>query len=162
MKTNINFISRMVTACFFIMILASCESHEQKVDDAFERVKEEKKTIKDSTLISKALVEEPKKAEQIVNKIDTSDDWTKFKKEVEKKILANQNSIKALKSLPDANSRLLKKIAGLEKDNNDLRNQMDEYNEDMKVRLEKFKVQVNHDVNEIGIELKDITITNKK
>jgi len=44
----------------------------------------------------------------------------------------------------------------LEKDNNNLRSQMDEYNEKMKVSFDKFKTTINHDVDEIDIKLKDI------
>ena len=158
---NANFISKIVTACFSIMIFVSCKSHEQKADGAFEIVKQEKLLSKDSNVISKEIIEEPKKAEP-VKKIETQDEWTKFKMETEKKILSNEKKIKEIKVIPNADAKLLRKITSLEKDNNDLRRQLDQYSEDVKVKWENFKATMNHDVNEIDIELKDIKINNKK
>ena len=143
------------------MILVSCASHGQKGDDAFERVKEEKMLPKDSNAISKEIIEEPKKIEPI-KKNETQDEWTKFKIETEKKIISNENKIKAIKIIPNTNAKLLRKVTSLEKDNNDLRRQMDEYKEEVKAKWENFKATMNHDINEIDIELKDMTVNNKK
>ena len=53
-------------------------------------------------------------------------------------------------------------MVSLEKDNNDLRKNMDQYKEEVKVMWENFKTKMNHDVNEIHIELKDIKLNNVK
>lgn len=42
------------------------------------------------------------------------------------------------------------------------RSKMDEYNEEMKVELGKFRVKMNHEVNVIAIELNDKVNKNKK
>ena len=162
MCTNVNFILRIVTVCFSVMILVSCESHEQNTDNAFEQVKEEKmiSNENDSDSVIKEIIEEPKKLESTI-KNENPDEWTKFKIETEKKIRANENKIKEIKGIPNADSKLLRTIISLEKDNNDLRKQMDEYFEEMKVKWENFKTKINHGVNEIGIQLKDIKINNK-
>lgn len=162
MYTNINFFSRIVTVCFSVMILVSCESHEQEKDNAFEQVKEEKMTANEniSDSVIKEIVEEPKKLGSAM-KNENPDEWTKFKIDTEKKIRTNENKIKEIKGIPNADSKLLRTILSLEKDNNDLRKQMDEYHEEMKMKWENFKTKINHDVNEIGIELKDIKINNK-
>ena len=81
---------------------------------------------------------------------------------MEKKILSNENKINQIKSIPGANAKLLRNVAGLEKDNNDLKRMMDEYNEEIKVKWENFKTKMTHNVNEIDIELKDLAINNKK
>jgi hypothetical protein len=156
-----NFTSKVVIGCFYTLALVACESHEQKADDAFEQVKEEKSTINSSPIISNKIIEEPKKAE-LPKKNENSDEWSVFKSEMEKKILVNENKIKALKKTPDASTKLLRKITGLEDDNNNLRKQMDEYHEEMKMKWENFKLKINHDVNEINIELKDMVVNNKK
>ncbi|OFY84766.1 MAG: hypothetical protein A3F72_05775 [Bacteroidetes bacterium RIFCSPLOWO2_12_FULL_35_15] len=144
------------------MILVSCESHEQNTDNAFEQVKEEKmiSNENDSDSVIKEIIEEPKKLESAM-KNENPDEWTKFKIETEKKIRANENKIKEIKGIPNADSKLLRTIISLEKDNNDLRKQMDEYYEEMKVKWENFKTKINHNINEIGIQLKDIKINNK-
>ena len=59
------------------------------------------------------------------------------------------------------NARLLKKVAALEKDNNDLRIEIDKYNEEVKAKWEMFKVSINHHINEIRIDL-DALKKNKK
>lgn len=162
MCTNVNFFLRIVTVCFSVMILVSCESHEQNTDNAFEQVKEEKmiSNENDSDSVIKEIIEEPKKLESAM-KNENPDEWTKFKIETEKKIRANENKIKEIKGIPNADSKLLRTIISLEKDNNDLRKQMDEYYEEMKVKWENFKTKINHNINEIGIQLKDIKINNK-
>jgi len=143
------------------MILVSCGSHEKKTDDAFDRVKKERMLSKDSTIISKAIAPEPKVSE-LVKKNENPDEWTRYKIETEKKIHANEIIIREIKALPKANASLLRKVTGLEKENNDLRVKMDEYNEEVKVKWENFKGTMNHDVNEIGIKLKAMKINNKK
>lgn len=162
MCKNINFISRIVAICTSAMILVSCQSHEQEPDQAFEQVKEEKmfSNKNDSDSIIKKIIKEPKKLESAL-KNENLDEWTTFKMETEKKIRSNENKIKEIKSTPNTDSKLLRAVINLEKDNNDLRKQMDEYKEEMKVKWENFKTKMNHDINEIGIELKDIKINNK-
>ena len=157
---NTNFISIVAKAYFLAMILISCESHEQKVDDAFNHIKEEKMLKNDSNVISKALFQEKIKTKPVIK--NDQDEWVKFKIETEDKILKNEAKIKEIKSIPDMGMGLNRKVAHLEKDNNDLRMEMDEFKEETKVRWENFKLKMDHDANEIGIELKDISINNKK
>lgn len=161
MKNTANFTSIIISCCFSLMIFVSCESLEQKTDDAFELVKEEKMMAKDSFIAEKEITKVPTKVE-VVTKNESVDEWKKFKFETEKRIHINENKIKEIKGIPDSNTKLYRHVATLEKDNNDLRRQMDEYNEEMKVKWESFKVKINHDVNEIGIELQDIQVNNKK
>jgi uncharacterized protein YlxW (UPF0749 family) len=72
---------------------------------------------------------------------------------MEKKIQLNEKTIKEIRGLTDANTDLLKKLTNLEKANNDLRIKIAEYNEEVKVKWEKFKASLNQNVNEIDIEL---------
>jgi hypothetical protein len=141
------------------MVLVACESHEQKADDAFENVKEKKAMMKDS--VTKELVPDSVKTEPL-KEIERPDEWTQFKTETEKKIASNEIKIKKIKSIHNANAKLMKQVMSLEKDNNELRKEMDVYKEEVKVMWENFKTKINHDVNEISIELKDLTINNKK
>jgi hypothetical protein len=157
---KINPFTIIISTCFLSMALFSCESHEQSADDAFENVKEEKTKLKDSVIVAKELIPETNKTEP-VRKTESIDEWTKFKMDAEKKITANEITIKTIKGIPNANAKLLRQVTSLEKDNNDLRKQMDVYKEEVKVMWENFKTKINHDVNEISIELKDLTVNNK-
>lgn len=136
-----------MAVCFCIVILASCESHEKKVDDAFEQVRDERNLLKDNT--------NPRK-EVEVKKYSKPDEWVSFKTETEIKLLTNEKKIKEIKNNANVSSSANKKLVILDKDNNDLRRQMDEYQEEVKVKLENFKAKINHDLNEIAIDLKDM------
>jgi len=161
MKNTANLSSIIISCCFSLIVFVSCESPEQKTDNAFELVKEEKMMAKDSFIVEKEINKVPTKVEVVI-KNESVDEWKKFKFETEKKILVNENKIKEIKGIPDSNTKLYRQVTTLEKNNNDLRKQMDEFNEEMKVKWESFKVKINHDVNEIGIELQDLQVNNKK
>lgn len=161
MYTLRNFILIFLVGYFFVISLFSCTSHEQKADDAFDHVKEEKMLVIDNTKTINDISIDQKKA-AVVEKNNNQDEWTRYKIEMGKKILSNENKIKEIKAMPNSSAKLRRNIASLEKDNNDLKRGMEEYKEEMKVKWENFKTKMNYDVNEIGIELKDLTIKNKK
>lgn len=161
MNLKSNFI--LIIGCSLLTGVVSCESHEQKADEAFEMVKEEKKLTKDTLLTIQDITVEEKKTDVVKEKEkEHLTEWDKFKSETEKKILLNEDLIKEIKGKSNANAKLLKTMVSLEKDNNDLRKNMDQYKEEVKVMWENFKTKMNHDVNEIHIELKDIKLNNVK
>ena len=157
---NTNFMIGLASAFLSISLLPSCDSHEQKPDDAFEIVKEEKKQLLDSDSLAVVLIKDEKKLIQEKNN-DKQDEWLKFKNEIENKIVINERKIKQIKSTPNTNAKLLVKVAHLEQDNNDLRSQMDEYKEEEKLKWEKFQAKMKLDVSDINNELKDISVTEK-
>lgn len=161
MTLNANTISIILTGCLSAMIFISCGSHEQKPDDAFDRVKKERMISNDSNFVSKEIIQESMKTE-VVKKTENPDEWTRFRIETEKKIHLNEKKIKEIRSLPNADASLLRKVSNLEKDNNDQRIRIDKYNEEVKAKWEMFKASMNHNVNEIGIELNTLKINNKK
>lgn len=161
MTLKVNFISIILTGCLSVMIITSCGSHVKKTDDAFDLVKKDRMMTKDSSFVSEKVIQESMKTEP-VKKIETQDEWTKFKLETEKKIRSNEDKIKQIKALPNGNASLRRKLASLEKDNNDMRIRMDEYKEEVKAKWEMFQASMNHNVNEIDIELNAIKADNKK
>ncbi len=144
-----------------IMVFAftACESHERKVDDAFERVKEAKRDFVDTAAIC---VNDNKPGKtRVIIKNEITDEWTVFRNETEKKIKLSESKITELKAKRNSTgnaSKFDKQIARLEQKNNDLRKQMNDYNEEVKAKWVNFKVEMNHDIEEIEIELKDVTI----
>lgn len=154
-----HFISISILSCFCGILVISCESHEQKADHAFELVKEEKMMFPDSANIDQEIIEEPTKV-AFVKKNETLDEWNIFRVEVEKKIRTNELAIKEIKNMSNADLKLLKKMTSIEQDNNDVIKKMDEYKEEEKVRWENFKTTINHNTQEISIELKDIKLNN--
>jgi hypothetical protein len=163
---NLRLNSSFPAICFSILFFTSCQSHEQKADDAFEQVKQEKYKHEPAPVAVQEVIEASKKTEpekiEPDKKNEYQDEWSKFKSEIEKKIILNEIKIKEIKAMPDANSKLLKKVMRLEEDNNALRKDMNDYNEEAKTKWETFKATINHNVNEIDIELKDFTKNKKK
>ena len=155
-----NKIQVVVKCCFAIMLVVSCVSHEQKTDDAYNQFKQEKKISKDSIVSNNKILANALKTESVKTKV-TPDNWTVFINEIERKIHSNEYKIREMKSISEANANLLKKVSTLENNNNDLRKQIDEFNEDMNVKLETFKLKLNHDANEISIELKELKLNNR-
>ncbi len=136
-------------------------------------MKVEKKIDQDSggadVVMQQPIIQEikiPEAASLEVKKADIQvvyqDEWTLFRTETEKKIRINESKIKAIKSAPGTSAKMLDELSGKEKDYNDLRRKLDEYSLEMKETLGKFKVKMNHEVNEISIDLNDLTVNNKK
>lgn len=151
MKTNL--ISILIVTGFILTNLFACESHEKKADDAFEIAKAERGLTKETDTNKKA---------EVITSVKYQSEWSKFKMAIDKEILSNEKRIKDLRSIPNASSSMLKKVSFIEKENNNLKKQMDVYNEEVKLKWENFKVALNHDLNEIIIELKDLKTNNKK
>lgn len=141
--------SIIIKSFLSFIILCSCESHEQKADDAFETFKEDKMTSKDTIIIEKII----SPVESQTYRTEKLSEFEKFKKEIEKKVMANENKIKIIKLTPNPNSKLFKRVLSLENDNKNLKNQFDLYQEELKKNFEIFKNKLNLDVNEIDSEL---------
>lgn len=150
-----------VAALFLMAMVVSCTSREQRNDAAFNRVKQEKKQTNDSAVVNDAMTFEITKPKSVVKK-EITDERTEFKQEISKKIQINQNRIIEIKKSGDNGGDWSKKITELEKQNNGLSILLDEYNKDEKLKWELFQATMNQHVDEIGIELKAITINNKK
>lgn len=148
----------IVTVLFSFMVFVSCESHEQKADEESDSTSG--KSILANDTSKKQIIQVQKKTEPSV-KNESLTDWEKFKIETEKKIVVNENKIKEIKSVPNENVQYFRKVANLEKDNNDLRKQMDDYRTEEKARWEKFKSQMNQDVSDIGKELGEMKVSSK-
>jgi hypothetical protein len=142
---------------FITLTLLSCESHEQKADEAFEKVKAEKSMPMDTVFIEKEFIAEPKKAKEMV-KNEVQDEWLKFKTETEKKIIVNEILIKQIKNTPNLSVKLIRKLLRLEKDNDDIRNQMEEYQIKLKEVWSDFKLKTIANVANIDAELKDLRV----
>ena len=161
MTLKANFTTIILTSCLLVLITTSCGSHKQKPVDAFDLVKKERMMTADSSFVSKEVIQESMKTEP-VKKIETPDEWTKFKNGMEKKIRKNENTIKEIEGLPELNASLRRKVTNLKKANSDMRIRMDEYKEEVKTKWEMFQASMNHTINEIDIELNSLKADNKK
>jgi len=158
----------IIIGYFTINILNSCQSQEQKKNEAFESFREEKSMLKDSLALQKDVISEEKDLiskrivkksikNETIPKVKVLDDWTKFKTEAEKKITDNESKIKQMKGIPDVSLKLLRKVVKEEKANNNLRNKLSSFNHDEKEATEIFKVKMLQDLLEIDNKLIEIS-----
>lgn len=98
-------------------------------------------------------------------RVATTEEWAAYKADVEAKIDANEKRIAELKAKINKPGKLLDKvraerIEALEQRNRDLRLKITAY-ETNKTDWEKFKEEVNHDLDELGKAINDIFTDNK-
>ena len=56
---------------------------------------------------------------------------------------------------------MIRKISDLEQKNTDMKKKLDEYGMEGKDKWDAFKAEFNHDMDELGKALKDLTVDNK-
>lgn len=161
MTLDHNFFKTILTSCLTVALITSCGTRVQKPDDAFTLVKKERMLSKDSSFVSKEVIQASMKTE-VVRKLETVDEWTRFRLETEKKIRQNVNIIEKIKNIPDLSNSMRKKLTNLEKDNNNLKMSLNEYPEEVKAKWEAYKSSTSHHANEIGIELNALITDQKK
>ncbi len=138
------------------VIFTSCQSAAEKADAAEAKVQDAKDELK-----------EARKDENVqAQKAATAEEWVTFRNESQEKIWANEKHIAELKVKMNKPGKLLdaayaKKIDSLEEKNRDLKRRMDAY-EKSQSDWETFKREYNHDMDELGNALKDLTVDNKK
>lgn len=128
--------------------LSSCSSPAEKVENAEGEVTEAKEDLKEAK-------------EDYLLEVET------FRKETAEKVALNNQSIaefKARKALDkkEAKAEYDKKVKALEQKNTDMQKRLDDYQIDGKDNWEKFKIEYNHDMDELGKAFKDLTVKNVK
>ncbi len=135
-------------ACISGPLLTGCNTSSEKVEHAQEDVKDAKMDLKEA-------------------KEDYLVDVENYRKETAEKIEANNQSIAEFKARKEADKKEAReeyneKVAKLEQKNTDLQKKMDDYKMDGKDNWEKFKIEFNHDMEELGQSFKDLTVKNTK
>jgi hypothetical protein len=149
-------IPMVIVGCLGSIAMASCQSHEQKAD-AFTKVKEGRILYADSEIA----LTEPKQIE-VIKTVETPDEWSRYKIETEKQIAINEKKIRGIKGTPNADAKLFKKVSDLEQENTDLRRQLNEYAELLRINLADFKAKMNKDLDAINSDLNDIAASTRK
>lgn len=142
----------VLTCCFSAFVMTSCGPRVQKPDDAFDLVKKERMLSQDSSYVSEEIIQASLKT-QLVKKVETVDEWTKFKLETEKQIRLNGVKIQKIKDKSNLKASQRRKLADLESENNKLKSSLEEYPEAVKAKWEAYKSSMHHNANTIGMEL---------
>lgn len=155
-------LSRLKGICYCtLIILCSCESHEQSADDAFELAKEDRNTFQTVEKAPVKIIPDLKKAAPL-ERVKSLDEWSEFKTQIDTKIAANQHLIKVLKNQHSASTKTFRRITNLEEQNTLLNEQLLEYYNNERMKWLKFKDDINQQVTAIATELGDTTIFPKK
>ncbi|HET7819658.1 MAG TPA: hypothetical protein VFL70_10160 [Bacteroidia bacterium] len=98
-------------------------------------------------------------------KIDSAEDFKKFKKEAEAQINENQKKIAQLKARKwnennENKEKYDKKVLALEQKNNELRRKIETCDNTQTSMWTSFKREFNHDMSELGQALKDLGVDN--
>lgn len=147
-------ITILYLACILIggLSLNGCKTPDEKVNDAQTQVDNAKENLE--KVETKAEVAEMKAA--------NAEEWKIFKNESEAKIKTNEIRISELKSkikrsgypMDDLNA---KRVDTLEMQNKMLQSKVDNYSKTM-TDWETFKKEFNHDLDGLGMALKDFTV----
>jgi hypothetical protein len=155
MKRTIFFLS-VIIALMAGAIFTGCQSSVQKQEAAKAKVQDARQDLNEAQ----------KDANAIGQEVATAEEWETFKKESEVKIRANEVritelNVKMKKPGETFDELYAKKIADLELQNKEMKSRLTAY-EKSQTNWESFKREFNHDMDEIGKALRDLTIDNKK
>lgn len=136
-------------------LFTGCQSSATKEEAANAKVDE----------AQQELLEAQQDADIEAQKVATADEWTEFKIESEIKISEYEIRIKAIRDQMKKPGRTFddlykKRIEQLEQKIADLKTRMNDYEKNQS-GWEVFKREFNHDMDELGIALKDLTVDNK-
>lgn len=97
----------------------------------------------------------------------TAEEWQEFKDDMNEAIKKNDERIAELKLKMKNTGKSIdaeyeENIDALEQKNNDLKFKMEAYKNDANADWESFKREFNHDMDEVGQALKDLTVDNKE
>jgi uncharacterized protein YicC (UPF0701 family) len=143
---------------FAALLFTGCQSPAQKVDNAESNLSDANQNLKDA------------KADEVVanKKAVAAEEWKAFRAETEIKIKDNEVRITELRAQKKTTGKTLdaaytQRIDTLEQKNLGMRTMMDDY-ESTKISSdwEEFKREFNHDMEELGKSLKNLTVSNKK
>lgn len=145
----------VATAFLTGAILTGCQSPAQKEAAARDDLQQAKKDLKE--------VQNDANAE--AQKLANEKDWVTFRSDADITIRNNDIRIAELRVKLKKDGTMLdpmyeKKIVTLEQQNRDLKNRIDYYEKNQS-DWETFKREFNHDMDELGKALKDLTVDNK-
>jgi chromosome segregation ATPase len=134
-------------------ILTGCQTQAEKVENAKEKVQDEKIDLNQA------------KSELKMVERDSINEYQQFKNESEVKITAYEKEIADLKvrianEKKYDNAIMEKKLAVLEQKNKDMKKRLENYKDESKDKWSSFKNEFNHDMEELGKALRGLATKN--
>jgi predicted RNase H-like nuclease (RuvC/YqgF family) len=136
-------------------VLVSCKPSTKEENASQEKVQNAKENVQDA-----------KDSLAVARKAATAEEWQAFKNQTDSIINENEIRIAELKLKMNKTSKSIdakreKNIEALEQKNKDLKVKIETYKNSVDADWQSFKREFNHDVDEMGNALKDITTNNK-
>jgi preprotein translocase subunit SecF len=137
-------------ALFCGLVLTNCNTPTEKVDNAEE-------VVIDANIDANNALE---KANQEYLK-----DMENFRIETAEKFASNDKSVidfntRIVNEKKEAKANYQKQITDLEQKSSDMKKRIDDYKAEGKEKWNIFKTEFNHDMDELGLAFKDLTIKN--
>ena len=137
-------------------VLVGCQTSTKKEEIAKDKVADAREDVQDA---KEELMDARKEA--------TAEEWKAFKDQTNATIHENEMRIADLKAKMKKTGNSIdamyaKKVEELEQKNEDIKVKVETYKNDRNSDWESFKREYNHDMNELGDALRDVTIDNKK
>lgn len=150
MKTIIYIIA--ISTLMFATIVVGCQTSAKKEE-----------TAKDALADARENMEDAKEELMVAKKEATAEEWKKFKVETNSRITENEIRIAALKAKMkntgnSIDAMYVKKIVELEQKNKAVKIKVDSYKNDTSDDWESFKLEYDHNMDQLSQALKDITV----
>jgi peptidoglycan hydrolase CwlO-like protein len=138
----------ILTISISLLLAVSCKSPADKVDDKEKKVEDAQKELNEA-------------------KDDYQKEIEDYRKDINDRIAANDVTITDFNTRIEHDKKEIRneykrQVNELEMKNRDLKRRMDEYKADGKDNWQKFKAEFNHDMDELGNALRDLTKDNVK
>lgn len=145
-----------IALIFAAASFTSCQSSTQKTDAADAKVQDAKKELQ-------AAKEDASDAQKAAN----AEAYRAFKADIDVKIQNNEKQIADLKtSIKNSKKKMdaayVESVEDLERKNAALKSKLNTFENNAQSDWESFKREFNHDMDQLGSALKDITVNNKK
>lgn len=139
---------KIVLVTFSVLVMVSCNSSADKVENAQEEVTEAKEDLNKAQAEYRA-------------------DVDRFRRDIDAQLSTNEKQIadfndRLKEGKNDVSDSYKKQIAEIEEENRQLRRRMSDYKADSKENWNAFKSEFNRDMDELGTALKNLTKDNNK
>jgi hypothetical protein len=143
------------TLLLALTVLIGCKPSNKDGIESQEKVQEAKENVQNA-----------KDSLSVARKAATAEEWQAFKNDTDSIINENEIRIAELKAKmkktgKSIDAKYQKNIEVLEQKNKDLKVKIDAYKNDANADWQSFRREFNHDMDEIGQALKNLTVDNK-
>ena len=157
MKNSTHIFTLLFSCASIFVISFSCESHDESVDSAFDNLREDRLASTDSGAPYQPFVDKRvDKNDKPSNEFENLDGWNKFKTAFEKSADTNAKQVKIMKTIAGLSVENYRKVTKLEKENNDLLTQVNDFADNDAVETAKFWTEMEKKMSDVTTALDEL------